>query len=165
MHPLGVEKLMFINQTFKNFITYDLLTGEILFTGSCLESDFELQKQNGQEIIEGIGNYFSNYVLNETLLEYTSEQKIIKSNRPKYHCQWSNETFEWIDLRTDEEKKIEAESIVKLTRNQLLMDSDWTQLPDVPLTNKDQWAIYRQQLRDITEQSGYPFNVVWPDLP
>lgn len=52
-------------------------------------------------------------------------------------------------------------------RNLLLQQSDWTQIPNNPLTVEQQesWAVYRQELRDITTQSGYPFNVVWPTPP
>ena len=50
-------------------------------------------------------------------------------------------------------------------RNQLLKDSDWTQLPDVVLPNKEAWKTYRQQLRDITERENFPLNVVWPTQP
>ncbi len=54
--------------------------------------------------------------------------------------------------------------VVKHTRNQLLQESDWTQLPDVPLSAKESWALYRQQLRDITTQPD-PFNITWPTAP
>lgn len=50
-------------------------------------------------------------------------------------------------------------------RQKLLRDSDWTQLPDVPLSTKQLWAAYRQALRDITSQPGYPLHVVWPVPP
>lgn len=50
-------------------------------------------------------------------------------------------------------------------RNRLLAASDWTQLPDVPLATKEVWATYRQALRDITDQPGYPLEVVWPVAP
>lgn len=50
-------------------------------------------------------------------------------------------------------------------RSKLLSESDWTQLPDVPLATKEQWSAYRQALRDITTQMGYPTNVVWPEKP
>ena len=52
-------------------------------------------------------------------------------------------------------------------REQLLIASDWTQLPNSPLVpeKKEAWATYRQALRDIPEQSGYPFNIVWPTKP
>lgn len=53
---------------------------------------------------------------------------------------------------------------VRSRRKGLLFDSDWTQLPDAPLTDeeKTQWSAYRQALRDITAQAGFPTNVVWP---
>ena len=53
----------------------------------------------------------------------------------------------------------------KSMRNRLLVLSDWTQLPDVPLTTKEAWAVYRQALRDVTEQPGYPADVDWPVAP
>lgn len=58
-----------------------------------------------------------------------------------------------------------VKSRVDLERNQKLATSDWTQLPDVTLATKDKWAEYRQALRDITDQQGYPFEVVWPEQP
>ena len=69
--------------------------------------------------------------------------------------------------KTDEE--IQAESLskaeeVRTERNQKLTDSDWTQLADAPV-DKTAWATYRQALRGIPIQSGFPFNVVWPDVP
>lgn len=149
----------------KNYIVYDLSSGEIIKSGICSDNDFQIQTFENESIIEGIGDMFSNYVLNETLHEYTNEQKLIKSYKPSYDCKWSNQTFEWIDIRTDEQKFIEAETLVKLKRNELLVESDWTQLSDVPLSNKNEWASYRQQLRDITMQSGYPFDVVFPKPP
>lgn len=49
-------------------------------------------------------------------------------------------------------------------RNTLLAASDWTQLPDAPV-DQTAWAAYRQALRDVTDQEGFPANVVWPDKP
>jgi hypothetical protein len=53
---------------------------------------------------------------------------------------------------------------IKLWRNAQLARTDWTQLPDAPV-DKVAWATYRQQLRDITNQSGFPWNLVWPTQP
>ncbi len=52
---------------------------------------------------------------------------------------------------------------VRAQRNALLLACDWTQLPDSPV-DKDAWALYRQELRDITSQAD-PFNVTWPHDP
>ena len=56
--------------------------------------------------------------------------------------------------------------IVRVMRDQKLQESDWTQLPDVPLTpeKRDEWVIYRQDLRNVTQQPD-PFNIVWPTQP
>lgn len=53
---------------------------------------------------------------------------------------------------------------VRAQRNQLLADCDWTQLPDAPV-DAQAWATYRQELRDISAQAGFPWEVVWPTPP
>jgi len=53
---------------------------------------------------------------------------------------------------------------VRSTRNQLLADSDWTQVIDSPV-NLVTWATYRQALRDITKQVSFPQNINWPVAP
>ena len=50
-------------------------------------------------------------------------------------------------------------------RNCLLAASDWTQLPDVDSSVRSLWLDYRQALRDITDQEGYPNTVKWPVNP
>lgn len=68
-------------------------------------------------------------------------------------------TVEEIDERT----KAQASSI-RAERNAKLAETDWTQLADAPV-NKEAWATYRQALRDVTTQSGFPWTVTWPDAP
>lgn len=53
---------------------------------------------------------------------------------------------------------------VREQRNFLLADSDWTQVTDSP-ANKEVWSTYRQELRDITSQEGFPRQVTWPKRP
>lgn len=53
---------------------------------------------------------------------------------------------------------------IRAKRDALLVQSDWTQLPDVPLPTKEAWATYRQALRDITQQPD-PHNIIWPTPP
>jgi hypothetical protein len=50
--------------------------------------------------------------------------------------------------------------VIRTQRNQMLKDTDWTQVADSPV-DKAAWATYRQALRDITTQAD-PFNIVWP---
>jgi hypothetical protein len=54
---------------------------------------------------------------------------------------------------------------IRTWRNFKLAASDWTQLPDVDLTNKWDWAVYRQQLRDMMQQHSDPKLIVFPTAP
>ena len=53
---------------------------------------------------------------------------------------------------------------IRQERNRLLADCDWTQLSDAPVDDLA-WAVYRQELREIPLQSGFPWNVEWPVAP
>jgi len=53
---------------------------------------------------------------------------------------------------------------VRDERNKRLADCDWTQLPDAPVDHAE-WAIYRQALRDVSSQPGFPWDVQWPSQP
>lgn len=58
---------------------------------------------------------------------------------------------------------------VREQRNILLSQSDIKMLYDnwssMSSTLQDEWVSYRQELRDITLQDGFPFDVVWPVKP
>jgi hypothetical protein len=69
------------------------------------------------------------------------------------------------DLSADESAaKVGAQwNVIRAERNKLLVESDWTQLPDAPVDTAA-WATYRQALRDVTTQAN-PFAIVWPESP
>jgi len=48
-------------------------------------------------------------------------------------------------------------------RDSMLEQTDWRALPDAP--GRDAWLSYRQALRDVPQQAGFPHNVVWPIKP
>ena len=54
---------------------------------------------------------------------------------------------------------------VRWERDQLLSATDWAQGADVPQAIKDKWAPYRQALRDVPQQAGFPENIQWPVKP
>ena len=65
---------------------------------------------------------------------------------------------------------IEQEQIAKAwvellnARNSLLQSTDWTQVPDAPV-DQQAWATYRQELRDLPDNTEDPRNPVWPTKP
>lgn len=60
-----------------------------------------------------------------------------------------------------------AATNVRGIRNQLLSESDWTQIADSPLDpdSKAAWSLYRESLRMIPQQAGFPRDVQWPPEP
>lgn len=69
--------------------------------------------------------------------------------------------------KTQEELDAQNASLaaqVRAQRNRLLAESDWTQVEDAPV-DKTVWAAYRQELRDITNQPGFPTDVTFPSSP
>lgn len=58
----------------------------------------------------------------------------------------------------------EVAEAVREQRNTKLSQSDWTQVADAPV-NKQLWAVYRQALRDLTKQAGFPWGIQWPTQP
>jgi hypothetical protein len=61
-------------------------------------------------------------------------------------------------------KDAEQAKSVRASRDAKLAECDWTQVADAPV-DKEAWATYRQALRDITAQSGFPWTVTYPDKP
>ena len=53
---------------------------------------------------------------------------------------------------------------IREKRDDLLLETDWTQNPDVPDATKAKWQVYRQALRDVPSQSD-PYNITWPTRP
>ena len=79
--------------------------------------------------------------------------------------------WKWSISEMDDEAKAAMDAqqaeAVRSTRNTKIAQCDWTQLDDTPLSNskKLEWAAYRQELRDIPAQSGFPWDVAWPEKP
>jgi hypothetical protein len=72
--------------------------------------------------------------------------------------QWAAEQAAW-GAGANDRKAAE----VRAERNAKITACDWRVLPDV--SNNDVWKTYRQALRDIPAQSGFPFTITWPDAP
>ena len=66
-----------------------------------------------------------------------------------------------------EDLERDAADAARARRERLLAQTDYLAMPDYPLTDEQRKAVaaYRQALRDITEQEGWPRKVVWPEKP
>ena len=63
--------------------------------------------------------------------------------------------------------KVDADAAanVRSQRDAKLAECDWTQANDSPLKAASAWTTYRQSLRDVPTQGGFPHTVTWPTKP
>jgi hypothetical protein len=136
----------------KFFTIYNQQTGEINNSGSCLDIDIQIVP-DGCLIAEIESNPLTQYIKNNCVKDIPL--------KPNFECEFNFLTESWVPSNEKQS------SFIKFQRKLLLTNSDWTQIQNNPLTIEQQesWADYRQQLRDITSQPGYPFNVIWPTPP
>lgn len=80
---------------------------------------------------------------------------------------WELVDGEIIDPNPKTPEQIAEEKLrdLRLARTTKLRKSDWTQFPDVPESTRLAWQLYRQTLRDITDQYTSLEDVVWPTKP
>lgn len=131
------------------FVKYDVATGRILWSGNTQAT--ALEQDPSVLVTSELVDVQTNRVLNGAVVPLPP--------KPDGYFEFDYTLGQWVpDIASAD---LDATS----KRNSLLQSSDWTQLPDVPLETKQAWATYRQALRDITTQEGYPFNVIWPTKP
>lgn len=91
---------------------------------------------------------------------YVSEGTPVNENGTWKQTWVLNElSSEEIQVKLSGKQKEEREK-----RDKLLRQSDWTQLSDTPIDTAA-WAVYRQALRDLPSQDGFPYNITWPTKP
>lgn len=75
---------------------------------------------------------------------------------PEEEAEWDAQEAAWAAGAGDR---------ARLDRNRLLAETDWSQAVDTPQTVKNKYAAYRQALRDVPQQAGFPDNIQWPVKP
>jgi uncharacterized protein YjiS (DUF1127 family) len=136
-----------------NYTKYDKNTGKII-GNLFISSKYDLDKNisSTEDYLDGSFSDQEYYVdaLNKIPIKYPIKPEGF------YTFDYSSKT--WVADVSQQWNQVRRQ------RNELLQSSDWTQLPDVPLSTKETWAIYRQALRDVTSQPD-PFNITWPQPP
>jgi hypothetical protein len=102
-------------------------------------------------VAEVNGQWFTHYVAGPVFQDYTDDEGVIHTAAEQYEAYCFN-------------KDAEQAKVVRDDRNKRLAECDWTQLPDAPV-DATAWASYRQALRDITSQPGFPWDLQWPGQP
>ena len=146
-----------------NFIIY-ISTGVIIRTGICPDSMLLIQAQEGETVIEGVANYFTQYIADGVVTDYTEAELAAKSSI-HYGYKWQMPERTLVQDLTTEQINIYLAERARLKRDTLLSACDWTQTIDQPESRQLLWQPYRQELRDIALQTGFPTIINWPTLP
>jgi len=126
-------------------------------------------KKIGDAILASYGIY---HVMPETQPEHDPlVQSLVRDPEPHNNetavDEETGETYKtgrWVIGYTVANKpQDEAEQAIRSKRDQLLAETDWMALSDVTMSTEMQ--SYRQALRDITGQAGFPYSVTWPTKP
>lgn len=105
-------------------------------------------------------------VIVEPIPAFDESIQKVQATAPVWQAGAWRQGWEFVAL-SDAERQEYNESlstIERLTRNDLLQASDWTQLADSSV-DKAAWSTYRQELRDLPTSAGWPTNVTWPTEP
>jgi hypothetical protein len=141
-------------------------TGAVMY-----ESQFRsyLQVNNGpsydtltQEVVEALG---VDVVLEGPQASPTRYQVAYRDGVEQIDGSWFTK-YSVADMDADAiaAKDAEQAKSAREQRSAKLAESDWTQLTDAPI-NSALWAVYRQQLRDVPSQVGFPWEINWPTQP
>lgn len=146
---------LYPNTSFPKVLTIDILDSfgvDPILEGpqATTTSPYEISVRQGVEEIDG--KWFTKYVVGPIFTDYVDVEGVA-------HTKEEQE----IEYRTRIDNQV-ADS-VRTQRNKLLQESDWTQSRDIVLNNDSDWISYRQELRDITLQEGFPHNITWPAKP
>ena len=129
----------------------DSLGADVVFEGPQATGGtvYQFSMPDGVEQIEG--KWYTKYTLGPVFTDTTDDAGNVTSasdNEAAYKAA----------------KDAEQAKSVRASRNTLLTDTDWTQLTDSPADTLT-WATYRQALRDISKQPGFPWTIDWPEQP
>lgn len=130
----------------------EALEADVVFEGPQATGGNVYQYSMRQGVEEIAGKWYTKYVLGP-----------IFTDRPATETEPAMTAAEQ-EAAYKAQKDDEQANVVRNDRNRRLAECDWTQLPDSPV-DKDIWAIYRQALRDVTKQAGFPWTIDWPEAP
>ena len=118
--------------------------------------------QTTEEILEALG---ADVVFEGPQAQPTRYQTAFRDGVEQIEGKWYTKySVADMDAEAIAVKDAEQATAIRQQRGEMLKDTDWTQVADAPV-DQAAWATYRQALRDITAQTGFPWDIEWPVAP
>ena len=140
-------------------------TGEVKSQGEVrsLYPNTSFPKTWTPELVEelGLDPVFETPTPTTTIYQTAFKDGVEQDAKGKWVWKWS---ISEMDDEAKAAKDAEAAKGVRASRDRMLSESDWTQVLDAPV-DQTAWAQYRQALRDLPAQSGFPHTITWPTKP
>jgi hypothetical protein len=139
-------------------------TGQVMYEAEfrALHPNTSMPQQLSEELLNEFG---ADVVLEGPQASPTRYQTAFADGVEQLDGKWYTK-YSVADMDADAitAKYAEQAKAMREQRGEKLAESDWTQVADAPV-DKAVWATYRQALRDITAQSGFPWTIDWPTNP
>lgn len=139
-------------------------TGQVMFEGEFRAShpNTSFPPQLTAELLDSMG---ADVVLEGAQAQPTRYQVGFRDGVEQVNGKWYTK-YSVADMDQEAKDALDAQqaALIRSQRTQKLAESDWTQVADAPV-DKAAWAVYRQALRDVTTQTGFPWEVTWPAQP
>jgi hypothetical protein len=128
----------------------EALGADVVFEGPQATGGTVYQYSQAQGVEQIEGKWYTKYVLGPTFIDTVEDG--VTTTAAEHEAAYKDS------------KDAEQAKSVRATRDAKLAECDWTQVADAPV-DKAVWATYRQALRDVTAQTGFPWTVEWPAQP
>ena len=146
-------RTLFPNTSMPQQLTEELINdlgGDVVFEGPQATGGtvYQFSMPEGVEQIEG--KWYTKYILGPVFTDTTVDGVTTTAAEQEAAYKAAKDS--------------EQAKAVRTTRGEKLKECDWTQVADAPV-DQATWATYRQSLRDVTAQEGFPWTVEWPTAP
>ena len=145
------------NTSFPRVLTVEILNSfdyDPILEGpqATVTPPYQYSQRDGIEEVNG--QWFTKYIAGPVFKDYTDDEGVVHTASEQYeaYC-FDKDAVQGKNVRDD--------------RNKRLADCDLTQLADSPLDadTKLAWALYRETLRMVPQQAGFPWEISWPPEP
>ena len=133
----------------------EALGADVVFEGAQATGGTVYQYSQASGVEQVDGKWYTKYVLGPVFTDTPATDETPAKTAAE------NEAAYKAAKDTDQAKSVRS------TRDTKLAECDWRVIKaaETATTLDAAWATYRQALRDVTSQSGFPWTITWPESP